>query len=78
MKPGALFFAFFAFFALPVHAAPPNPAIDMQGYLLVSTEAAKHREARRVSEEDFIRLSREPGSSRRTPARRAKPTRLGR
>jgi len=62
MKLGALVFAFFAFFALPVHAAPPNAAIDMRGYLLVSAEAAKHREARRVSEEDFIRMSREPGT----------------
>lgn len=39
-----------------------NPAIDMEGYLRVSTEAAKHREARRVSEDDFIRISREPGT----------------
>jgi phage shock protein E len=39
-----------------------NPAIDMQGYLRVSTEAAKHRESRRLSEEDFIRMSREPGT----------------
>ena len=27
-----------------------NPAIDMEGYLRVSAEAAKHREARRLSE----------------------------
>ena len=39
-----------------------NPAIDMEGYLRVSNEAAKHRAARRVSEDDFIRLSREPGT----------------
>jgi hypothetical protein len=39
-----------------------NPAIDMQGYLLVSAEAAKHREARRLSEEEFIRMSREPAT----------------
>ena len=39
-----------------------NPAIDMEGYLRVSTEAAKHREARRLSEDDFIRVSREPGT----------------
>ncbi len=39
-----------------------NPAIDMEGYLRVSTEAAKHREARRLSEDDFIRMSREPGT----------------
>ena len=43
-------------------ASIKNPAIDMQGYLLVSAEAAKHREARRLSEDDFIRMSREPGT----------------
>ncbi len=37
-----------------------NPAIDMEGYLRVSTEAAKHRELRRLSEDEFIRMSREP------------------
>lgn len=39
----------------------PNPAIDMKGYLKVAREAAKHRESRRLSEEDFIKMSREPG-----------------
>jgi len=39
-----------------------NPAIDMQGYLRVSAEAAKHREARRLSEDDFIRMSSAPGT----------------
>jgi hypothetical protein len=39
-----------------------NPAIDMEGYLRVSAEAAKHREARRLSEADFIRMSSEPGT----------------
>jgi len=39
-----------------------NPAIDMPGYLQVSREAAEHREPRRVSEEEFIRMSREPGT----------------
>lgn len=39
-----------------------NPAIDMEGYLRVSSEAAKHRESRRLTEEDFIRMSREPGT----------------
>ena len=38
-----------------------NPAIDMEGYLRVSAEAARHRETRRLSEEEFIRMSREPG-----------------
>ena len=39
-----------------------NPAIDMDGYLRVSSEAAKHRAERRLSEDDFIRMSREPGT----------------
>jgi rhodanese-related sulfurtransferase len=43
-------------------APPPNPAIDMNGYLRVAQEAAKHRETRRVSEDDFIRMSRQPGT----------------
>ena len=50
----------------PAHAqnkAPiANPAIDMEGYLLVSAEAAKHRESRRLTEDEFIRMSREPGT----------------
>lgn len=40
---------------------PANPAIDMEGYLKVAAEAAKHRESRRLTEADFIRMSREPG-----------------
>ena len=39
-----------------------NPAIDMPGYLRVAAEAAKYRETRRLSEEEFIRMSREPGT----------------
>ena len=46
----------------PERREPPNPAIDMEGYLRLSREAARHREGRRVSEEDFIRMSREPGT----------------
>ena len=42
--------------------AHANPAIDMDGYLRVAREAAEHRETRRVSEEEFIRMSREPGT----------------
>ena len=48
------------------HANAPapaaNPAIDMEGYLKVSREAAKHRATRRVSEEDFMRMAREPNT----------------
>jgi hypothetical protein len=39
-----------------------NPAIDMPGYLRVAQEAAKYRESRRISEDEFIRMSREPGT----------------
>jgi Rhodanese-like domain len=41
---------------------PANPAIDMEGYLKVSQEAAKHREARRLNEADFLRMAAEPGT----------------
>src|SRR5260221_9720793 len=41
---------------------PPNPAIDMQGYLKVSSEAAQYRATRRLSEADFLRMSGEPGT----------------
>jgi hypothetical protein len=39
-----------------------NPAINMPGYLSVSAEAAIHRAERRISEAEFLRLSREPGT----------------
>ena len=46
----------------PAVAQPVNPAIDMQGFLRVSMDAAQHRETRRISELDFIRMSREAGT----------------
>lgn len=39
-----------------------NLAIDREGYLRVSREAAQHRATRRVSEVDFMRISREPNT----------------
>jgi hypothetical protein len=39
-----------------------NPNIDMDAYLRVATEAAAHRESHRLTEEEFIRMSREPGT----------------
>jgi hypothetical protein len=50
--------------ASPVEPAPPvpNPNIDMPGYLRVADEAAKHRATRRLTEADFLRMSREPGT----------------
>jgi phage shock protein E len=44
--------------AEPAHLA--NPAIDMEGHLRVSAEAARLRRARRVSEAQFLRMSRQP------------------
>ena len=34
----------------------------MEGYLKVAREAAVYRETRRLTEEDFLRVSREPGT----------------
>lgn len=39
----------------------PNPAIDMKGYLKIANEAAGYRETRRLTEDDFLKISREPG-----------------
>jgi hypothetical protein len=47
----------------PKPPAPiPNPAIDMEGYLKISQDAALHRLTHRLAEDDFIRMSREPGT----------------
>lgn len=42
--------------------AEDNPAIDMPGHLRIASEAAAHRATRRVSEHEFIRMSRQPGT----------------
>jgi hypothetical protein len=39
-----------------------NPAIDMAGYLRVATEAAQYRDGRRLTEDEFISMSRLPGT----------------
>jgi phage shock protein E len=39
----------------------PNPSIDMKAFLKVAVKAAEHRESRRLTEEEFIRMSKEPG-----------------
>jgi hypothetical protein len=46
----------------PATAAATNPAIDMPGFLRVSLAAAQHRETRRISEAEFLRMSREPNT----------------
>ena len=38
-----------------------NPSIDMKGFLELSAEAARHRETRRLTEDEFITMSKEPG-----------------
>jgi hypothetical protein len=56
-----------AFVAVGVSAAVhaetgplPNLAIDMEAHLRVTRAAARHRATRRVSEEEFLRMSRDP------------------
>ena len=39
-----------------------NPAIDMPAYLQVANEAARHRETHRLTEAEFIKMSREPNT----------------
>jgi hypothetical protein len=46
---------------VPQKAAPANPNIDMNGFLNAANAAAKHRESRRLSEEDFLKMSQEEG-----------------
>jgi hypothetical protein len=41
---------------------PANPAIDMPRFLQVAAEAAEYRETHRLSEDEFLRLSRLPGT----------------
>lgn len=43
-------------------AAINNPAIDMAGYLRISREAAQYRDGRRLTEDEFIVMSRLPGT----------------
>ena len=46
----------------PAKVVIKNPAIDMTGYLAVAAEAAQYRESRRLTEDEFIKTSREPGT----------------
>ena len=41
--------------------APVNPAINMEEHLSLSLQAAQHRQTRRLSEDDFIKMAAEPG-----------------
>jgi rhodanese-related sulfurtransferase len=49
-----------AFVFVLASGAINNPAIDMDGYLLVAKEAAVYRASHRVTEDEFIRMSQEP------------------
>jgi phage shock protein E len=40
---------------------PDNPRIDMETHLKIAAEAAEHRKTHRLSEDDFLRISQEPG-----------------
>ncbi|HYX28138.1 MAG TPA: rhodanese-like domain-containing protein [Pyrinomonadaceae bacterium] len=44
------------------NSATINPNIDMQGYLKIASEAANYRASRRLTEDEFIQMSREPGT----------------
>jgi hypothetical protein len=55
----------FLFVAAAGADEPPgisNPAIDMNAHIRLTKEAAKLRENRRLTEEEFLRMSREPGT----------------
>jgi hypothetical protein len=70
MKRAGLVIALGGLCCIPLSAAGdgsrvPNPAIDVQAYLSIASDAVRHRETRRLSEDEFIRLSREPGPSYR-------------
>ena len=39
----------------------PNPSIDMKAFLKMAAMAADHRETRRLTEDEFLGMSKEPG-----------------
>jgi len=45
----------------PPNAPNANPNIDMLAHIRAATAAAPHREKRRLSEDDFIKMSKEEG-----------------
>ena len=56
--------SFAAVAQVAVYATPPivNPAIDPAAFLRVASAALAERERHRVSEAEFVRMSREPGT----------------
>ena len=47
---------------LAIAQTAPNPQIDYPGFVTLATKLEETRDANRVSEEEFIRLMREPGT----------------
>lgn len=43
------------------NSVPENPRIDMEAHLRIAAEAAEHRKTHRLSEDDFLAVSKEPG-----------------
>ena len=58
----ALFLPFIATVSAQETQPVANPAIDMPAYLQVAQQAAQHRETRRLTEAEFIAMSREPNT----------------
>lgn len=52
---------FLVFTSFAQKSSITNPSIDTEGYLRIAREAATHRESRRLTEEEFVAMSREPG-----------------
>lgn len=46
---------------LAAKTVPDNPNINMEAHLRIAAEAAKHRQTHRLSEDDFLKISKEPG-----------------
>lgn len=55
-------FLFLLATGLAFAAEPPNPKIDIKGFVVLSQKVAKLRESRRISEDDFLRFASEPGT----------------
>ena len=51
-----------ASFAAESKHVPTNPKIDAKAFLAITQEALDHREERRLTEADFMRMSAEPGT----------------
>jgi len=39
----------------------PNPSIDMKAFLKIAVKAASHREKHRLTEDEFMQMSKQPG-----------------